>query len=504
MMSGKTDWMEKFRVTETNLEKWRNEAGPNEDLLRWCLLNGKITESDYLQWACEHYELPTVEAQFFSLPPDTDFWEKIRTSGPWSPSLIPLHEWQGMLLVACVSPDPQARVLQPHRFVLSSARALDMLWKTLNHNLDHTTRAGLAATTSVTIPLNATVSPEKVPDGIASISPTAAPSVAEAPVAAAPDGFVLKDLFANESQVQEPVTEDVTAGPPADAPDGLGGLGDLINVSRDLPHFGDTTGSGAESLNSLNFDVPATTPATALASHQESPPPPPEELTPIPTPPSFQPPPVDVAPVAAKAQPSAKLPPVVVPPPIEPAAPVAKPTPAASNRTALDMSQMGQTAHVGTSSATDFAQCANLDDVTAVAFKKMQPVFQKSLILVFQSGQLRPWKWSSGVSHAGKSKASAIQLEEPSIFKIVYSTALPYHGYVVTNPTNNAFFAEFNGGTVPAHVTIMPILVNGQIAGMLMGMTDAQINLKATLRQMEALTDDVSRALTRIRSAKVA
>jgi hypothetical protein len=153
---------------------------------------------------------------------------------------------------------------------------------------------------------------------------------------------------------------------------------------------------------------------------------------------------------------------------------------------------------------TEFAHCGSYEDVTDVAFKKMHGIFQKGMLLIFQSGQLRPWRWTGNIIYAGKGKPNSIALETPSLFRIVYNTCLPYHGYVVASPVSTAFFAEFHGGRAPAHVTLMPIMVNGQVAGMLMGTTEEEVNLKTSLREMESMVSHINQAFTRIRGKKAA
>ncbi len=548
LMPVKAEWVEQFRVSQENLEKWRREAGPRTDLLRWCLLNGKITESAYLQWACEHYELPTVEAQYFSLPPDTDFWDKVAAEGPWNEGLFPLHEWQGVWLIACIAPDTDAKFAKPHRFVLSSARALDMLWKTLNHGFENRSKTGFDKTATATLPLQSK----------AGTAPTAPIPQEDAPdgFGAAPDGIVVPDLFKEApAAAAAPEPDEITAGPAVEAPDGFAGF---IGSESDAPELGSAQ---SDALSALSFEMPAAlddekTPVGEITKPDmvgmaslviDAPPPgitPPSVGSPSPNSLSAGSPAVGTPAAEKKARDSAtaQTPPMSTPPatplttPLTPPlnaslatppkagfafarettgftatakvpAEAAKPKePATPSRGSIDMSQIEAVQFSGRtpSGATDFRQCPSLEEVTELAFAKMQGIFRKALMLVFQGGHLRPWKWTGDVTYAGKGKPDPIDLVPASIFKIVYTTALPYHGYIVPNPINNAFFADFNDGANPGHVTIMPVMVNGQIAGMLMGMTDAQLNLKAVLRQMEALTGDVSAALTRIRSSKAA
>jgi hypothetical protein len=153
---------------------------------------------------------------------------------------------------------------------------------------------------------------------------------------------------------------------------------------------------------------------------------------------------------------------------------------------------------------TDFNQCNSYEEATELAFSQMKGTYQKGVMLVFQSGQLRPWKWTGNVQYAGRGKPSYIDLTDPSIFRIPYNTSLPYHGYVTPNPINDAFFKEFNNGATPKHVTIMPLRVGGNIAGMVMGISEEPIDLRTSLRQMEAIAENVSQAFARIRGSKAA
>lgn len=515
LMSAKAEWVEQFRVSQENLEKWRKEAGPQTDLLRWCLLNGKITESDYLQWACEHYELPTVEAQFFSLPADTEFWETVAAQGPWSESLFPLHEWQGVWLIACIAPDASAKFAKPHRFVLSSARALDMLWKTLNHGFENRSRTGFDKTATATFAIPVRPNPvadesRNAPDGLAAA--LAALNSAAPGNENAADRIVIPELFKDAPEPPAPDANEVTSGPATEAPDGLAGLASLGGGPKpETPYPGAPMNSDA--LSALNFELPSPlndekTPVgenTKSDAVEKTPLAPPMiDVQVMKAPPPAPPPKVDSAFAKEMTGLTAKSKLPFIPPVAKPDEPASAPI--GSSRETVDMSQIdiSKTPGRASSGATEFRQCTSLDEVTELSFAKMQGLFQKAIMLVFQGGQLRPWKWTGTVAYPGKGKPNPIDLTQASIFKIVYTTALPYHGHIVPNPINNQFFGEFNGGVTPSHVTVMPVMVSGQIAGMLMGMTDARLNLRAALRQMEALNEEVSAALTRIRTNKAA
>lgn len=92
-----------------------------------------------------------------------------------------------------------------------------------------------------------------------------------------------------------------------------------------------------------------------------------------------------------------------------------------------------------------------------------------------------------------------IELEDPSVFKIVFKTGKPYHGYVVTNPVNQKFFNEFYRGLLPKHATIVPIMVDARMAGMILGLTNSKVDYRQSLRLMERLSFDLGRAFSKLR-----
>lgn len=137
------NWRERFGISDGDVAQFKAQNADASDLsfLRWCLTNGKISESEYFDWAMRTFDLPLVESDFFMIPADLAFWDRVKNLGPWSPFCLPLAEWDGVMTIACLAP-PTAEALQalqafqalkqPHNFVLASARNLDFFWKTLN------------------------------------------------------------------------------------------------------------------------------------------------------------------------------------------------------------------------------------------------------------------------------------------------------------------------------------------------------------------------------------
>jgi hypothetical protein len=143
--------------------------------------------------------------------------------------------------------------------------------------------------------------------------------------------------------------------------------------------------------------------------------------------------------------------------------------------------------------------CHTFDQIGAQVLVQVQGVFESGMILLFQGGQLMPWKWSDLMLSVKGENPDAIQLEDPSVFRIVYRTALPYHGYVVTNPINQKFFNEFTRGMLPKHMTIIPVMIEKQMCGMLLAISNQDVQLRQSLRTMERLAFELSRGFKRLR-----
>ena len=131
-------------------------------------------------------------------------------------------------------------------------------------------------------------------------------------------------------------------------------------------------------------------------------------------------------------------------------------------------------------------------------------IFEQGLVLSFARNELRPVKWSELVWSAKGEKPDAISLEAPSLFRIVFRSSLPYHGYVIANPVNTLFFNNFNRGILAKHVTLAPVMVNGQLNSMIMGVSMGGIDFKATLSAMEKLAVDYAGFLEKFRAKQAA
>ncbi len=144
-------------------------------------------------------------------------------------------------------------------------------------------------------------------------------------------------------------------------------------------------------------------------------------------------------------------------------------------------------------------QCSSIDEAGAQALLQASNLFETAMILLFKDGELQPWKWSDLFLSINGEKPAPVELKDPSIFKVVFRTAKPYHGYVVTSTTNQKFFNEFYRGMLPKHATVIPIMIDGRMGGMLLAFTNSKIDYRQSLRLMERLSFDLSRVFKMLR-----
>ena len=110
---------------------------------------------------------------------------------------------------------------------------------------------------------------------------------------------------------------------------------------------------------------------------------------------------------------------------------------------------------------------------------------------------VKPILWDGGDFDIKKPSMVEFSLKIPSIFRVVSGTQKPYHGYVVTNDLNEAFFESWNHGQIPDHVTIVPLMDNDLVVGMLMGFGEKAAYNKSVLQFSENAAKELSEKILR-------
>ena len=122
-------WYEHFK---TRIEK-SGFAMPKSDSSTSSLmavLNAKIiSDSEYLSWAISHYQLPVLNSLFFKeTHASSEFYSKWATDFSWSNECLPVAEWDGALIIACLNPSQGLSFPEKHILVLASSSDLSSRW----------------------------------------------------------------------------------------------------------------------------------------------------------------------------------------------------------------------------------------------------------------------------------------------------------------------------------------------------------------------------------------
>jgi len=680
-------WDEAFRIPPEMLKNWQSQLNQGQSLLQFCLLHGHLPEARYFPWAMGTFQLPKVRKDFFSVPPDLVFWELVRERFAWSAELVPLAEWEGIMMVGCLTL-PNVRIPYPHQFVLASAHDLLQLWTgyvpakplhevattQLNSFKNHEARSeihtedhsGGGSTAQTEAPSGAHIhahSDSELYSDDASLEVTKTPKIpgenTRAEFEALADAHdAASDPYIEPEHSYEPAEVDVdepslrpvpfvevhnssfeselntldvgtnsSISISLEAPEGLSAalatpeadnsfsMDEHTQLDNEVPsdehsgeysdehsgqetdaHSGEHSGEEAgehsgehsenagegveaenkELLEGLNFDTSKAStldfsslmggiskaqvsePAAAVVeSHavraepeipqhvvlapQKAPAPPTELAEPVLSkvvvsrdlPPS----PADefkLKPVAPPLKPRTLLDEAkqikISPPPVsgpgsgsDPGsesspesmaadAKVTKKVASTDTETAIDQSMLSFVSQISEANSSplsqlnqkDLSACQSYDDLAMQTLLRVQGIFENGMILMLQGGQLRPWKWTDMLLSVHGNTVKPIPIQDASIFRIVLRTSLPYHGYIVANPVNSGFFNDFNRGKVPAHATLVPILIERQISGIIMGLSDNEVDYKTSLSRMESLAKDVSNELKRLRAVKAA
>ena len=141
------------------------------------------------------------------------------------------------------------------------------------------------------------------------------------------------------------------------------------------------------------------------------------------------------------------------------------------------------------------------DAVASWVFNQMQDKFEKSMILLFEGNKLRPWKWDSPWKLAKAEGLEAFDVSKACVFRVVRRTRLPYHGHLVKNEINEAFFAHWGHEELPKHVTICPIQYDSHLVGMIVSVGSKDCDTHQHLAFAERQTDKLSEAMQKVNSA---
>lgn len=502
-------WFEHFKEQLQGLTEAFEKSETSQSLLAFALKNGHLKSEDYFKWAMNHYRLPKLQDAFFKeTPMSQEMFAKWATHYPWSEECLPVAEWDGSLIVACLHPPQDFPTNPPYIPVLTSAESLEHAWLQIHPP-------------AVRKESPAKMITDQAPEGI-DLSLKSSSKQAK-------DSFSFEDLGMDENESSEndslemSLSEESSSGievldenlsgifdeapatslqlltPLSASPKTNSVIESPVLETKEKTEINESSDSPLV-LNELSNETPApTTPlpkispatepapaaATAAVSTKE-------------TPAKVEKPNLGAAVIAAAKQPPP--PPPRNEPPAEvddensfgnkpiPLSPrpvgVAKPTlnPVASGHFALDKIKKKNSSAIN-------------EKIKSV-LSEMKAYFEKSMILTLDEdeSQMTAFAWDENFQGI-KDSSSRFPLKTPSIFNIVAATQKPFHGYISLNEINEKFFEDWNQGKIPDHVTITPIIVNEKVAGLLMGFAEKSAYNKASLSLAEKLSNEFMKGL---------
>lgn len=135
MLMTSKPWALALHVPQSTYNSWAKQCPKDESVLLWSLSTNQISSDDYFLWAREHYGLAHLNSEFFERAADKSLWQKIKTAINWSAEMIPVLEWDGVIFIACIEPQPEISWSFPVQFVLANANDLKKYWNELHNDL---------------------------------------------------------------------------------------------------------------------------------------------------------------------------------------------------------------------------------------------------------------------------------------------------------------------------------------------------------------------------------
>lgn len=129
-------------------------------------------------------------------------------------------------------------------------------------------------------------------------------------------------------------------------------------------------------------------------------------------------------------------------------------------------------------------------------FGRLKRYYAKNMIWMTDGNQVLPFYWDTDFVPDPTAQKKPISLATPSIFRIVHRSHQPYHGYIVLNDINEEFVNNWNGGLVPEHITITPIIINSELHGMILSVGGPDISLRQSLQLCVAASKQLAYDIT--------
>jgi hypothetical protein len=461
----KVNWQEHFKTSIKNAEDLYSKDSSEVSLLLFCLRSKLIPVQTYLDWAKENYQLPVLSEKFFQThKPQQEFYKKWQKIYSWSAECLPIAEWDGVLIIGCLQIPTDYKDTNPRVFILTSHEVLFTTWNIYQKNNIQKSPAASEADFADMTALSATL-----------ISTPENPHF----VGANGELILQEDAPSDEFPAERPEEELELSGNSEGEKVSLDGLfqnppelnKDQTNLTKTIPIL--LQPMNTEVTKKIQMEIPkasvinTATPKKGPRSVQS--------LSTVSLESDIEKTTVDS--VDAFEEPSA-------PPPHLPSTPekLKSSSPTTAAYLLEKIRKRGQD---------------QFDKQTLTSFHQLKTFFKKSMLLAVgdKDRLVKPILWDHDGLETQASLNQEYNLKTPSIFKIVSDTQKPYHGYVVINDLNEAFFEAWNHGQIPDHVTIVPIVEGDLVVGMLMSIGEKSCYNKNVLQFTEKVAKELSQKI---------
>lgn len=448
-MANNPIWIEKFKISDELKAQFEKHSGSDgKSFLVWCLEHGHLNEDEYLSWASQEFQIPVLSKTFFENQDEKTKWKSTWTtarflSSQWDNSLLPLEQYEDFVRVGCLE-IPELDIDRSVGYVLAPLSGMKMLWEEIYPAK----------------PIDEPKVETPVVPVVAENSVVTTPEIINIPPPPQSAEFDANSLMASWGSV-ESTPEEVLPETPVEAEEAP-----QMPVGFAMPEGMAATSSAV--------DIPIPSITLKVEPKIEAP-----KLPPIPE-------------VVEQAAPQPQIVVKAKNPPIPPMAP---PVPGKIVNDIVGMIELRD-------AKEKLDDCTTLAEVANHAFAKFSRYFDRHMILLMKGFELRPNVWA-GNWNLKSIKPNAINLDQASIFRIVSRTKLPYHGYTKPSVVNDLFFAEWTNANPPAHVTVVPLIVNDQLIGMIMGATDSSLDAKVALMDAERWVQDIAPHVHRTKNTAV-
>lgn len=450
------NWREKAIKKYPDIEQEYQTLALKKSLLHFALEQKAILPKEYLSWAQKEFQLPMIKNDFKPSEKNMSVWNAWSTLGSWNQSCIPFYEWDQCLYVLSLEPFSQKKI-KNHQVIsiLSAPEKINELW-----NFYHAEQGLLLDSFEESATENSEDTPSEnheMPEGFGAM-----PSPLNSQMSSDEDDFLQTKFHSPFTKISMEVPAQKAkpsfVGDDEDVPPSTQ-LIDLKTIAKQMPMDEEDAPPSTQLIDLKTI-------SRQIASEDN------EDV-----PPSTQR--IDLAQLGM--MPSAPQKPAKTPPPMQPAGFT---TPRAfPDYYILDALQKKYPQDIH----------GKLDHI----FQLLSKTYQNTLVFCVNKAETECQIFKLDKSFHPEISCS-LELNTPSIFRIMQKTGKSFHGNIAPSKMNNEFIKKIFAGRIPENISSSPILISGNVVGYIVCSGPLATYNRNSLALCEELTLDFSRTIERL------